>query len=99
MLPDVSPSTPEGSDRRPPSRLAVIVTGALIGLAWGSLMWLALGRGSGLRGWVFLGLTMAMIGCGVAALFGAVAVRRRGERVAPRARGRARAGVSRRRAG
>jgi hypothetical protein len=72
------------SSRRIPSRLVTIGAGALIGLAWGSLMWALVGRDSGGRGWAYLAITMAMIGCGVAAIFGAQAARKRGERISPK---------------
>ena len=75
------------AQRRLPSRLAVLATGVVLGAAWGSVMWLifeAAGRDSGMRGWAYLAITMAMIGGGVAAIFGASAARKRGERVAPR---------------
>ena len=66
-------------------------------------MWLifeAAGRDSGVRGWAYLAITLAMIGGGVAAIFGASAARKRGERSAPRLpyrrRGRDDGGPSRR---
>jgi hypothetical protein len=76
-------STPAPRER---SRLAVLGIGILLGAAWGSVMWLIFelaGRESGVRGWAYLAITMAMIGGGVAAIFGANAVRKRGERVSP----------------
>jgi hypothetical protein len=84
------PKRPDDTPRaegRVPSRLLVLITGAVLGLAWGSVMWLifeAAGRDSGVRGWAYLAVTMAMIGGGVAAIFGANAARKRGERVSPR---------------
>jgi hypothetical protein len=81
---DESTETAEG---RVPSRLLVVATGVVLGAVWGSVMWLIFevaGRESGARGWAYLAITMAMIGGGVAALFGANAARKRGERVAPR---------------
>lgn len=80
----------KGSDTStpaPPSRLKVLGLGILLGAAWGSVMWLIFelaGRDSGVRGWAYLAVTMAMIGGGVAAIFGANAARKRGERVSPR---------------
>ncbi len=71
-------------DLRLPPRVVTISVGALIGLGWGSVMWAILGRDSGGRGWAYLAITMAMIGCGVAAIFGAQAARKRGERVSPK---------------
>ena len=70
-----------------PSRMVVLLTGAVLGLAWGSVLWIifeAAGRESGVRGWAYLAVTTAMIGGGVAAIFGANAARKRGERVSPR---------------
>ena len=65
----------------------MLLTGVVLGAAWGSVMWLifeAAGRDSGVRGWAYLAITLAMIGGGVAAIFGASAARKRGERVGPR---------------
>jgi hypothetical protein len=75
------------AEGRVPSRLLVLLTGVVLGAAWGSVMWLifeAAGRDSGVRGWAYLAVTMAMIGGGVAAIFGANAARKRGERVSPK---------------
>ena len=72
---------------QPPSRIAIVLIGAALGFAWGSVMWLIFelaGRESGVRGWAYLAVSIAMIGAGVAAVFGANSVRRRGERVGPR---------------
>ena len=69
---------------RPPSRIVQIGVGALIGLLWGVLMWAIVARDSGGRGLAYLAITMAMIGVGVAAFFGASAARKRGERISPR---------------
>jgi len=82
-----SPTTGAKQASRPPSRIAIVLTGVVLGFAWGSLMWLVFelaGRESGLRGWAYLAVTIAMIGGGVAAVFGANSARRRGERVGPR---------------
>jgi len=82
-----SQTPPAQQGKPPPSRMAVLATGVVLGAVWGSLMWLIFelaGRESGPRGWAYLALTMAMIGGGVAAIFGAGSARRRGERVAPR---------------
>jgi fatty acid desaturase len=84
--PATPPAAPAADTRRPPPRIAIILTGVLIGLAWGSLMWALVGRDSGARGWAYLAITMAMIGGGVAGIFGAVSARRRGERISPRVR-------------
>jgi hypothetical protein len=48
------------------------------------------GQESGARGWAYLTISMAMIGGGVAAIFGANAARKRGERISPRIPGRQR---------
>jgi hypothetical protein len=67
----------------------VLATGVVLGAVWGSVMWLIFelaGRDSGPRGWAYLAVTTAMIGGGVAAIFGAHAARKRGERVSPRLR-------------
>jgi hypothetical protein len=64
-----------------------LLTGAGLGAAWATVLWLIFelaGRDSGLRGWAYLAITLAMIGAGVAALFGANAARKRGERISPR---------------
>jgi hypothetical protein len=73
--------------RRLPPRLAALVTGVALGAVWGAVMWLIFevaGRDSGGRGLAYLVITVAMIGGGVAAIFGASAARKRGERVFPR---------------
>ena len=78
---------------KPINRVAIIVTGIVIGAIWGAVMWgiteLA-GQDSGLRGLVYLTVTIAMLGAGVAAFFGAVGATRRGERVTPKLFGRRR---------
>jgi hypothetical protein len=82
-----SDTSSAGADRRLPPRLVVLGTGALLGAIWGTVMWAIFelaGQESGARGWAYLALTMAMIGGGVAAIFGANAARKRGERVTPR---------------
>jgi hypothetical protein len=74
---------------RPPSRILTVLTGVGIGAAWGSVMWLIFevtGQETGARGWVYLVISTAMIGGGVAAFFGATGARRRGERLGPRLR-------------
>jgi hypothetical protein len=80
--------TPPAQHRKPPpSRMATLAAGVVLGAVWGSVMWLIFelaGRESGARGWAYLAISMAMIGGGVAAIFGAGAARRRGERVTPR---------------
>ena len=79
----------KGTVKSPPSRLVLLGVGALLGFAWGSIMWgiaELLGRDSGLRGWIYIAFTVAMLGAGVAAIFGTFGARRRGERVMPRFR-------------
>lgn len=74
---------------RPLSRSRVVLLGVLLGGAWGSVMWLIFelaGRESGLRGWGYLAFTLAMMGGGVAAVFGAGSARRGGERISPKVR-------------
>jgi hypothetical protein len=55
-------------------------------------MWLlatAFGQNTGgLRGWLYIALSMAMIGGGIAAVFGAAGAKKGGERVSPRFRRR-----------
>jgi hypothetical protein len=69
------------------SRLALVVTGVVLGAIWGTVMWglfELLGRDTGVRGWAYLAFTVAMIGGGVAAFFGATRAAGRGERIGPR---------------
>lgn len=71
------------------NRIVLVMLGAALGALWGVIMWGAatlLGSDSGLRGLLYLALTLGMIGGGVAAFFGAIGVARRGERVSPRIR-------------
>jgi cobalamin synthase len=75
----------------PAARWKTVLTGMVLGFAWGSVMWLlstVFGKNSGLAGWLYIALSMAMIGGGVAAVFGAVGAKRSGERVGPRFRRR-----------
>ena len=78
---------------KPQNRVAIILTGIVLGAVWGTVMWgiteLA-GQDSGVRGWAYLTITIAMLGAGVAAFFGAVGASRRGERISPRIFGRRR---------
>ena len=70
-----------------PDRLKIVGLGALLGFAWGTVLWAAtsaLGQASGFAGWVYIALTTAMIGGGVGGMFGAVQAKKRGERVWPR---------------
>ena len=85
----MKPPAATASSRRPPSRILVVLTGVALGAVWGSVMWLLFevtGQETGARGWAYLALTTAMIGGGVAAVFGATSARRRGERLGPRLR-------------
>jgi TRAP-type C4-dicarboxylate transport system permease small subunit len=64
----------------------VVLLGVALGAIWGSVMWVISelsGRDSGVRGWIYLALTVAMIGGGVAAAFGVFAIRRGGEPASP----------------
>ena len=55
-------------------------------------MWLlttAFGQDTGgVRGWLYLSLSIAMIGGGIAAVFGAAGAKKSGERITPRFRRR-----------
>ncbi len=68
----------------------MIATGMVLGFAWGSLMWglvtLFGQKSGGVKGWLYIAISLAMIGAGVAAIFGAFGARRRGERISPRIR-------------
>lgn len=69
------------------SRLAIVLSGVALGVAWGSVMWLIFqltGNESGVRGWAYLAITIGCLGGGVAAFFGATGARRRGESIGPR---------------
>jgi hypothetical protein len=69
------------------SRLRIVLWGVALGAVWGALMWGAfelMGRESGVRGLAYLSFTIAMIGGGVAAVFGAIGAKREGERISPR---------------
>ncbi len=71
------------------NRFVVVALGVVLGALWGMVMWgitSLLGQDSGTRGLIYLAITMAMIGGGVAAFFGAFIVKRSGERVSPRIR-------------
>ena len=94
MPPKQKPSKPAAAPpAKPPNRVAILLMGVVLGAAWGTVMWLIFelsGQESGLRGWAYLTITIAMLGGGVAAFFGAVGASRRGERVTPRLVGRRR---------
>ena len=66
------------------SRLKWVLGGFVLGAVWGTIMWAITASDSGVRVWVYLALTMAMIGAGVAGIFGAMNARKRGERISPR---------------
>ena len=82
----------KNSTPAPGARWRALALGLILGFGWGSLMWgfatLIGQQTGGVRGWLYIAISMAMIGGGVAAVFGASAARRRGERVAPRIRKR-----------
>jgi hypothetical protein len=72
---------------RPPSRPALVMTGAALGAGWGTVMWVIFalaGDGNGVAGWAYVTISIACLGAGVAAFFGATGARRRGERTGPR---------------
>jgi hypothetical protein len=66
------------------SRIKWVGGGFVIGFAWGTVMWLITGMQGDAKVWIYLALTMAMIGGGVAAIFGAMNARKKGERISPR---------------
>lgn len=72
---------------RPLSRPALVLTGALLGAAWGTVMWAIValtGDGRGLGGWAYVSFSLACLGAGVAGFYGLTGARRRGERIGPR---------------
>jgi hypothetical protein len=72
---------------RPLSRPALVLTGAALGAGWGTVMWVVFalaGDGNGAAGWAYVTISIACLGAGVAAFFGATGARRRGERIGPR---------------
>ena len=73
--------TEKGGDS---SRLRMVLIGFMLGLALGSLMWVLRGSEGGCKVWLYIALTTAMIGAGVAAVFGAIGARSRGELISPR---------------
>lgn len=82
-------TTPPAEPARRMSRTRVVLLGVALGAAWGSVMWLVFeiaGRDSGARGWAYLAFTIALMGGGVAAVFGATGAKRSGERISPRVR-------------
>jgi hypothetical protein len=83
-----SKSGNDGAEYRVLNRFAVIGMGAALGFVFGTLMWVVTGLKGDWRVWLYLAITTAMLGGGVSAAFGATAIRKRGERVAPRFRRR-----------
>src|SRR4051794_4939246 len=70
-------------------RLKLVGLGVLLGFIWGVLLWgisAATGQNTGAAGLAYIGLTCAMIGGGVAGIFGANQARKRGERIGPKIR-------------
>jgi hypothetical protein len=74
----------EAVGRKPLPRPVQLALGIALGFAWGTVMWLITGAQHGLRLWLYLAISMAMIGGGVAAFFGVFGAARRGERISPR---------------
>ncbi len=66
------------------SRVKWVGGGFVIGFLWGTVMWVIFGMPDGAKLWIYLALTGAMIGAGVAAIFGLRTARKRGERISPR---------------
>ena len=66
------------------SRIKWVAGGLTIGFVWGTFMWLITGMQGDVKVWMYLALTMAMIGGGIAAIFGAMNARKKGERITPR---------------
>lgn len=74
-----------------PPRVALLLQGAGIGAAWGVVLWVIsqfTGSDNGVAALAYVVIVCAMIGGGVAAVFGGNQARRRGERVLPRFRRR-----------
>lgn len=65
------------------SRIKWVAGGLTIGFVWGTFMWLITGMQGDVKVWMYLALTMAMIGGGIAAIFGAMNARKKGERITP----------------
>jgi hypothetical protein len=80
------PSTTPAPRPSSPSRWRIVLTGVIIGALWGGVMF---GINAAIHGsangivFTYLVITMAMLGGGVAAFFGAVNVRRGGESIGP----------------
>jgi hypothetical protein len=74
-----------------PPRIQQLLLGAAIGAAWGVVLWVIsqfTGSDNGVAALAYVVLVCAMIGGGVAAVFGGNQARKRGERVLPRFRRR-----------
>ena len=80
--PPTTPAPPSSST----SRLRIVLTGVILGALWGAVMF---GINAAIHGsangavFAYLVITMAMLGGGVAAFFGARNVRRSGESIGP----------------
>jgi hypothetical protein len=87
---DAPASSPgnENPEYRTLNRFAVIGMGAGLGFVFGTLMWVITGLQGDWHVWLYLAITTAMLGGGVSAAFGAMSVKKTGERVAPRFRRR-----------
>lgn len=85
---DGSASSPgnETPEYRTINRFALIGMGAGLGFVFGTFMWLITGLKGDWQVWLYLAITTAMLGGGVSAAFGAMSVRKTGERVTPRFR-------------
>ncbi len=70
------------------NRFTVMGMGAGLGFLFGTLMWVITGLQGDWRVWLYLAITTAMLGGGVSAAFGAMAIKKTGERVTPRFRRR-----------
>lgn len=66
------------------SRFRQIGLGVVLGFGWGTLMWAVTGASGGTSVWLYISITTAMIGAGVAAIFGAMNAKKKGERISPR---------------
>ena len=75
---------------RPQNRWLMLFAGIVLGFMWGTVMWALVtvfGQNSGgLKGWLYIAVSMGMIGGGVSAIFGAFGARGQGERVGPKIR-------------
>ena len=73
---------------KPTSRLMIVLTGAALGAVWGTIMWASSpwpATATGSPAGPTSRSASPMIGCGVAAFFGASSARKRGERIGPAA--------------